>query len=495
MSDALTSRIINGDPAFIHHYPWFCVLTVGCGGSLIHTKRFLHTDHYKGYILTAAHCFYQYKSLIDENNQFDNHIHARAIFGYKSSVYEAQQDYNITAIWLHPQYDPHTIQNDVAVLEIDMASTVPLIFNTNSRLNIDYGNINSILPTIGTPDNIVSEPTIVGFGGTTNDYLLEAHYPKQLQKATGELVDSKFYIKHYNYLPFIYDENIYVGHPSGNPNSAYHGDSGGPLFFKQDNKIYIVGVCSFAEKYSYSDLTPITTPPVVYHSVTQYDAVFQHIFTLSADPWSNISTHLPIMIDKPYQSYIDLTPQQKKYMKLFKIWHTLITTFNYHSQQLTIYRIHNTALHIVYLIWQHGLIGMLKNIVVYMFIFTALYPVFLLLVAIVSVVKMYIQSKHTLGEDQLFYFFMVAQIVLLPIVHQHLYAWICIYIFSNVMLIPLLNVVHKYMLKNPYTSQREFLYSVVASSLQYFHNTFNSYSLQNSRPCGVCNVRQFADLK
>jgi len=98
------SRIMGGQDAAPHSYPWMVSLAKRslnnlhlCGGVLL-TRR---------HVLTAAHCMEDFKGVSDMN-----------ILAGIHSINEKNNPIPALSVDIHPQYDPDTFANDVAVVTL-----------------------------------------------------------------------------------------------------------------------------------------------------------------------------------------------------------------------------------------------------------------------------------------------------------------------------------------------------------------------------------------
>jgi guanylate cyclase len=103
------ARIMGGQDAVPHSYPWMVSLAKRslnnlhlCGGVLL-TRR---------HVLTAAHCIEDFKGVSDMNILAGIHY-----------TNEKKSPVQALTIDMHPQYDPETFANDVAI--ITLASPLP----------------------------------------------------------------------------------------------------------------------------------------------------------------------------------------------------------------------------------------------------------------------------------------------------------------------------------------------------------------------------------
>merc|ERR1711963_1303254 len=130
-------RIVGGFEAEPNQWPWQVALFVDnawfCGGSLIS----------ENYVLTAAHC-------VDGASYYD-------IMAGAHNVRESSEPnrVEITSFngWYHPQWDPNTLSNDIALIELPspvlrMVEDLPII--TNSECNAIYGIVGDGVVCIDT---------------------------------------------------------------------------------------------------------------------------------------------------------------------------------------------------------------------------------------------------------------------------------------------------------------------------------------------------------
>ncbi|CAF4460910.1 unnamed protein product, partial [Adineta steineri] len=98
------ARIMGGQDAVPHSYPWMVSLTKRslnnihlCGGTLI-TQR---------HVLSAAHCMEDFDGPSDLNIIAGTHYNT-----------DKRNPAPVIAINVHPQYDPDTFENDIAIITL-----------------------------------------------------------------------------------------------------------------------------------------------------------------------------------------------------------------------------------------------------------------------------------------------------------------------------------------------------------------------------------------
>ncbi|XP_036440356.1 chymotrypsin A-like [Colossoma macropomum] len=220
------SRIVNGEEAVPHSWPWQVSLQHNtglhfCGGSLIN----------EWWVVTAAHCSVRLSTLV--------------VLGEhdRSSDTEAIQIMSVGKIFMHPRYDSFTINNDI--LLIKLASPAQL----NPHV--------SPVCLAETSDNFPGGMKCVtsGWGRTKHDALLS---PALLQQAIFPLLTSDDCRRYWGSK--ITEEMICAGASGA---STCMTDSGGPLVCQKAGTWTLVGIVSWGSS------TCSLTMPEVYARVTK----------------------------------------------------------------------------------------------------------------------------------------------------------------------------------------------------------------------------------
>jgi secreted trypsin-like serine protease len=195
--------------------PW--QLAHRCGGSLIEAN----------WVLTAAHCFPQVKKGKEAEWLKGNRIRLGAIDLSKGDG----KSFAMREIILHPDYDPKTQANDIALIRIDRRAP------TSDRI--------ATIRLYGTrpadaPVEAGAAVLATGFGKTTPDpkgksstflmmVSLDTWQPSDCAKATG-------------YPPDILPRILCAASPG---RDTCQGDSGGPLFDRQSDERRQIGIVSW----------------------------------------------------------------------------------------------------------------------------------------------------------------------------------------------------------------------------------------------------------
>ncbi|CAL1684473.1 unnamed protein product [Lasius platythorax] len=228
-SNVSLRRIVGGEPASLGAWPWLTALGYRnprdsnvprwlCGGALISTRH----------VLTAGHCVYGRDDLykvrigdLDLNNDNDG-----------ATPFEDFIERKV----VHPNYNPTTHTNDVAVLkttrDVPFTSMIHPICLPVDDYN-RYRNLENTYPFIAGWGSVY-------FRGPTSSRLLQTQIPVRteqecktaFQNFKGNVIDSRV---------------LCAGYARGGKDSC-QGDSGGPMMSPnpRDYKVYyVVGVVSY----------------------------------------------------------------------------------------------------------------------------------------------------------------------------------------------------------------------------------------------------------
>ncbi|XP_030645857.1 chymotrypsin A [Chanos chanos] len=219
------ARIVNGEEAVPHSWPWQVSLQdyTGfhfCGGSLVNQY----------WVVTAAHCGVKtsHRVILGEHNRASNT--------------ESIQTMSISRVFQHPQYNSYTIRNDVTLIKLSSPAQL------NTRV--------SPVCLAGTYDNFPGGLRCVTSGWGLTRYNA-ADTPALLQQAALPLLTNTDCQRYWGSR--IYDVMICAGASGA---SSCMGDSGGPLVCEKSGAWTLVGIVSWGSS------TCSTSMPGVYARVT-----------------------------------------------------------------------------------------------------------------------------------------------------------------------------------------------------------------------------------
>ncbi|MEM7259333.1 MAG: serine protease, partial [Pseudomonadota bacterium] len=214
-----TTRIVGGTEVTDFRYPWMAsvyfrssgtLFLPGCGGSLISDR----------WILSAAHCF------VDRETGVRQSVDDIAVLlGALNLSSDDGLFIRASQLVVHPDYDPQTFRNDIALIEL--VSSVDLQPIT--------------LPTPANPVPQAGElATVAGWGrtsegGSSSSQLLEVDLPIVTHNSC-----LAFYANSLNQ-----NAMVCAGGARDGGQDACQGDSGGPLFVPRGNQNVQAGVVSF----------------------------------------------------------------------------------------------------------------------------------------------------------------------------------------------------------------------------------------------------------
>ncbi|XP_046456353.1 brachyurin-like [Daphnia pulex] len=205
-----SSRIVGGVEAVPHEFPWQVAVTIDgssfCGGTLISDE----------WVMTAAHC-------ADGANRFTLLLGAHD----RTVAEPSQLTIETTAHATHPNWNPSTLANDVALIRLPE----PITFTPE---------ISPLCMSPATEPDHVGDTLLVSGWGKTADGAFQSISPV-LMKVTAPAISTADCAATYG---DIITDNILCIDTTGGHGSC-NGDSGGPLSFDNNGVYNQVGIVSF----------------------------------------------------------------------------------------------------------------------------------------------------------------------------------------------------------------------------------------------------------
>ncbi len=221
-----SERIWNGEPVDAGDAPWAVSLREDgqhiCGGSLIspvhdstnfEVSDWRSNDNKAKFVVTAAHCVFDGGDLVPANKL--------TVFSGSRIIGDKGEVQKVLKIYRHPEYDPVTLVNDIAVLRI-----------SDAVKDINKLDRNSIRLPTSIEDLWVGEPylatQVVGWGRTETGFASSKLLGVRVPKVDHDYCQDKFSV----YGDVIERSMFCAGYSSGEYDSC-QGDSGGSIFYSK----------------------------------------------------------------------------------------------------------------------------------------------------------------------------------------------------------------------------------------------------------------------
>jgi len=205
-------KIIGGHKAKIKEYPWFA-LGDGCGGSLIAPS----------WVLTAAHCKANFDVALN--------VTVGALCKKSGNCNQYQEHIEVEGFFRHPKYDSYTLTNDLALVKLKYNSSIPPFPLLDTT---DYN-----------PFNYSKGKTLWALGfGITSPRVYQTSLSDDLLDIEVRYVPRPDCKDAYVELGYPVDKSMVCAAPHRYNGGTCKGDSGGPLYDKEND--LIIGVLSWA---------------------------------------------------------------------------------------------------------------------------------------------------------------------------------------------------------------------------------------------------------
>ncbi|XP_026245176.2 mannan-binding lectin serine protease 1 isoform X2 [Urocitellus parryii] len=246
-SQTLMARIFNGRPAQKGTAPWIAMLSHPngqpfCGGTLVGSN----------WIVTAAHCLHQYLDS-DDLTLDDSYLLSPSDFmiimgkHWRLRSDENEQHLGVKHFILHPLYQPHTFENDVALVEL-----------------LESPILNDFVMPICLPEEPPQEGTMVIVSGWGKQFL--QRFPDTLMEIEIPIVNHHTCKENYAQRKKIVTKDMLCAGEKEGGKDACAGDSGGPMVTldMKRGQWYLVGTVSWGEDCGKKDLYGVYSD--IYHN-------------------------------------------------------------------------------------------------------------------------------------------------------------------------------------------------------------------------------------
>lgn len=205
-------RILGGQPAVRGRWPWMAAVLnryreVFCGGTVLSPD----------WVLTAAHCVRR-------------KLYVRVGENDLGATEGSEDEIRVSEVYIHPYYDPETVDNDVALLKLSSPARFGAYISA------------ACLPRNGAPLPVDRKCVILGWGKERHTAAMGSEV---LQEAQVPIVERDECLGVYDDY-FISHNMFCAGYKRGRIDSCA-GDSGGPLLCEVNQRWHVYGITSFGE--------------------------------------------------------------------------------------------------------------------------------------------------------------------------------------------------------------------------------------------------------
>jgi len=232
----VAAALVDGEDADFGEHPWHVGLVreeskTGFLGWVRHLGGLLRTTTYCGaslvgqrWLLTAAHCIRPRDRPVDLRVVMGSSKRARFFY------YFFQTD-SIDQIHIHPKYSNASHEYDIALLRL------------KKMPNLEKGELWPVcLPKKEVTSYAGSKATVIGWGKTSGKESFSS--ARTLQELSVTVISQQECQRQWSYGK----GRVEVGGPKmcfRSDGASCHGDSGGGMFLRNDNRQELIGVCSY----------------------------------------------------------------------------------------------------------------------------------------------------------------------------------------------------------------------------------------------------------
>uniref|UniRef100_A0A5S6QI46 Peptidase S1 domain-containing protein n=1 Tax=Trichuris muris TaxID=70415 RepID=A0A5S6QI46_TRIMR len=248
------NRVLNGWETRPNAFPWIVAVfykpnmefKVACGGSLIDLQK----KNYSSTVLTATHCFLTGKRY----DKATDYYVVGGLHDIKEQNNEAVQRSNV-AKYLRLDFDNSVLQNDISVVILEQ----PLLFTQYVRPICLPKPCGTFVP--GSDCVTAGWGLVDGIPATTLQMMdVKISNPNKCKKDYGD--------------NFNHHQQICVNIPRSKRNVC-RGDSGGPLFCKENAVYVLYGLVSYGSSCDEMDAASVyTRVPAFLHWIDQMGGIY-----------------------------------------------------------------------------------------------------------------------------------------------------------------------------------------------------------------------------